>query len=63
MGNEHDQDITTGELSCADGSAPRPLILMSIHGGDVVILMEWAPETRVRTDWFVTVAVRDRLND
>ena len=48
-GHERDHDIPTGELSNAGGAAPRPPILMSIHGGDVGIYVECAPENRVRT--------------
>ena len=36
-GHERDHDIPTDELSSAGGAAPRPLILMSIYGGDVGI--------------------------
>ena len=34
-GHEGDRDIPTGELSSAGGAAPRPPVLMSVHGGDV----------------------------
>ena len=62
-GPERDHDITTGEMFSAGGAAPRPLILMLIHGGDVRILVECAPENRVRTGWLVALALRDRLVD
>ena len=62
-GPERDYNIPTGELSNAGGSAPRPLLLMSIQGGDVGIFVKCVPENRVRTGWLVMAAVRDRLND
>ena len=52
-GHERDHDNPTGELFNAGGAVPRPLILMSIHGGDVEILVECAPENRVCTGWLV----------
>ena len=36
-GHERDRGILAGELSSAGGAAPRPPILMSVHGGDVEI--------------------------
>ena len=53
VGHERDHDIPTGELFSAGGAAPRPPILMSIHGGDVGIHVKCAPENRVRTGWLV----------
>ena len=53
VGHEREHDIYTGELFSAGGAAPRPPILMSIHGGDVGIYVECAPENRVRTGWLV----------
>ena len=43
-GPERDHDISTGELSSAGGAAPRPPVLMSIHGDDVEIDV---------TDWLI----------